>query len=129
VVALYRSTKRSRVYGRRQRLCHEDGCATLVFNHKLYCTEHREIRRAKWRARPSTNDRDYGVNHQNVRRGYVEAMAGGYLFRCTRCPEYIYPGELWDLDHSDDRTHYLGPAHRACNRAAAARKKNRSPVA
>jgi hypothetical protein len=37
---------------------------------------------------------------------------------------FIHPLEPWDLDHSDDRRHWMGPAHRACNRSAGARKRN-----
>jgi hypothetical protein len=41
---------------------------------------------------------------------------------CSRCGEPILPGQDWDLDHSDDRRGYIGPAHAACNRSAGGRK-------
>jgi hypothetical protein len=43
---------------------------------------------------------------------------------CVRCGRPILPGQPWDLDHSDDRATYLGPAHRRCNRSAGGRKGN-----
>jgi hypothetical protein len=48
------------------------------------------------------------------------------LTACTRCGRQIEPGQLWDLDHTDDRSGYLGPAHRSCNRSAGAVKGNRA---
>jgi hypothetical protein len=40
---------------------------------------------------------------------------------CARCGLPILPGDEWDLDHGPDRSSYLGPAHRRCNRVAGAR--------
>lgn len=47
----------------------------------------------------------------------------------------MLPGQPLHLDHTDDRTGYLGFAHAACNRKAGARKgarkansKTRTPV-
>jgi hypothetical protein len=47
---------------------------------------------------------------------------GGYP--CQRCHQPIRAGELWELDHTDDRTGYLGASHRSCNRRAGAAKGN-----
>jgi hypothetical protein len=46
--------------------------------------------------------------------------AGGVC--CARCGEPIAPGEDWHLDHTDDRSDYLGPSHRRCNLLAGALK-------
>jgi len=44
---------------------------------------------------------------------------------CSRCGYPVHPADTWDLDHTDDRTGYLGPAHAHCNRAAGADKVNK----
>jgi hypothetical protein len=41
------------------------------------------------------------------------------MVKCARCPEFINPLEPWHLDHTDDRTGYLGASHAACNLSAA----------
>jgi hypothetical protein len=41
------------------------------------------------------------------------------------CGRTVTAAEPWDLDHTDDGTGYLGPAHRSCNRRKGARKGNR----
>jgi hypothetical protein len=41
---------------------------------------------------------------------------------CARCRRPIIPGTHFDLDHTDDRTGYLGPSHRRCNRSHAGRR-------
>lgn len=41
---------------------------------------------------------------------------------CCRCGRLIVPGSAWHMDHTDDRSGYLGPAHASCNVRAAARK-------
>jgi hypothetical protein len=43
---------------------------------------------------------------------------------CARCGRLIEPGGAFDLDHSDDRTHYIGVSHPACNRGAASRRRS-----
>ena len=70
-------------------------------------------------ARPrSMRERGYGVGHRQRRRVLAPIVAKG-LVDCARCGEPIEPGEPWDLGHDDfDRSRYLGPEHRRCNRAA-----------
>lgn len=72
----------------------------------------------------TTTQRGYGAAHQAERKRWSAAVEQG-LVRCCRCSRLILPGMAWDLDHTDDRTGYHGPAHRSCNRSAGARKGNR----
>jgi hypothetical protein len=67
---------------------------------------------AAYRARRSRDDEG---------RRNLASFVGAGLEHCARCGERILPGEPWDLDHDDnDRSKYLGPSHRRCNRATAA---------
>lgn len=79
---------------------------------------------------PSRTPAYYGKEHKLARAEFQRLIddAGGW--RCSRpeCPfpgKMVLPGQRWDLDHTDDRSGYLGPAHARCNRAAGARKGNR----
>jgi hypothetical protein len=76
------------------------------------------------RHRGTTTQRGYDGSHRAVRRQWETAVANGMAV-CPRCGTLIQPGELWDLDHDDNRTTYRGPAHRSCNRAAGARNAAR----
>jgi len=38
---------------------------------------------------------------------------------------FIAPDEAWDVAHDDSGTVILGPAHQACNRVEAGRKRHR----
>jgi hypothetical protein len=67
------------------------------------------------RPRRSTAARGYGSAHQRLRRRVSRLVVSGEA-TCTRCGEKIEPGSAWDLDHTDNRRGYLGPAHRSCNR-------------
>ncbi|WP_236832161.1 hypothetical protein [Blastococcus sp. KM273128] len=73
----------------------------------------------------ATHDADYGHAHRRLRGKWRRVVARGEAV-CVRCGLLIGPGAPWDLDHTDDRTGYLGPAHRACNRAAGARQGNQA---
>lgn len=74
--------------------------------------------------RPTAAQRGYGWTHVQTRRRTARIVAAGRA-TCSRCSQPILPGQPWDLDHTDDRTAYAGPAHASCNRAAGARKGNR----
>lgn len=65
----------------------------------------------------STAARGYGAEHKRTRQAAAVIVARGEA-TCSRCQRPIIPGTLWDLDHTADRTGYLGPAHRRCNRSA-----------
>lgn len=67
-----------------------------------------------------TTARGYGSKHQAERRLWDRKVKAGKA-TCVRCGKNIEPGQHWDLDHTEDRTGYLGPAHRSCNRSAGGR--------
>lgn len=70
--------------------------------------------------RLTTSQRDYGTEHQQLRRQWAPKVAAG-LVDCSRCDAPIRPGQPWHLDHTDDRTGYLGPSHALCDSTAGGR--------
>lgn len=70
--------------------------------------------------RPSTTERGYGADHQRIRRRALEELIEGTP--CPRCQEPMTRDQALDLDHTDDRSGYLGLSHAACNR-----RRNRRP--
>jgi hypothetical protein len=70
-----------------------------------------------------TTARGYGWRHQQERKRWAPLVAAG-LGVCVRGGHPIPPGMPWDLDHTDDRTGYLGISCRRCNRQAGARRGN-----
>jgi hypothetical protein len=75
-----------------------------------------------------TAARGYGSRHRALRAEYQFRMDHGEVFICHRCRRVITPTQFWDLDHTDDRAGYQGPAHRSCNRRAGLLKARRGPV-
>lgn len=69
----------------------------------------------------STVERGYGYEHRRRRASLRLLVEAGHA-TCSRCGHPIWPGAKWDLDHTDDRTGYAGPAHARCNRRAGGRK-------
>lgn len=68
----------------------------------------------------SASQRGYGQAHKQARLEYLARHQPGDP--CSRCGEPMNdPPDLLDLDHTDDRTGYLGLAHRSCNRSSAGR--------
>jgi hypothetical protein len=78
----------------------------------------RDRARERRRRRPN---RGYGRHHRKLRQRLTPFVASGRAI-CARCGRPIAVGEPWDLGHDDrDRGLYVGPEHRACNRAAGPR--------
>lgn len=69
----------------------------------------------------NSRQRGYGYAHRKMRELLLPSAWGK---PCTRCGQPLVRGQLVDLDHSDDRTRYLGFAHRTCNQSAGAKKGN-----
>lgn len=70
----------------------------------------------------STTQRDYGAQHQRLRKALLHTAVGS---PCTRCTEPITSTRDAHLDHNDDRNGYAGWAHARCNLSAGATKGNR----
>jgi hypothetical protein len=81
------------------------------------------IRRPVRRAPGSTKSSGYDQAHKNRRAAALARLAASPGQPCARCGLPMYVTQLLDLDHTDDRSGYLGLSHRACNVAAS----NRSP--
>ncbi len=67
----------------------------------------------------------YGYGHQVARAEWAKLLPRP----CTVCGRIVASADRWDLDHNDDGTGYLGPAHYRCNRRKGARKGNRARAA
>ena len=66
----------------------------------------------------TTKQRGYGYKHKLARQKAAKLVKAGLAY-CARCGRAIHPDQPWHLDHTADRTGYLGPRHRRCNVAAA----------
>ena len=95
---------------RTMRVCRLPGCGTLT-THGL-CREHRL-------ERDNSKNRGYTGQHRQLRAQWATIIATQGA-TCTRCGDPIYPGDPWDLGHTNDRTRWRGPEHMACNRATRA---------
>ena len=68
----------------------------------------------------TTTEKGYGAKHQAERRRWQRRLDKGELVQCSRHDQPYCPGNPvdpshWELDHNDDRTGWLGPAHPPCN--------------
>ena len=63
-----------------------------------------------------------GATHKRRRRIVAAEIRNGAMPPCARCGLPIGPADTWHLDHADDRSGYLGPAHARCNLEAAGAK-------
>lgn len=98
--------------------CGRTGCEQRVTGRR-YCDTHT----AEHQARTNTTARGYGADHQARRRAALQRFIPGQP--CPRCGEPMHDPTRLDLDHTDDRTGYLGLAHRRCNTRAGAKTKAR----
>ena len=103
-----------------KRVCSEAGCPVLV-DKAGRCPAHT---RAKDKARGSRQARGYGAAHDAERRRWAKVIARMPV-PCARCCEPITAGMTWHLDHTDDRTGYLGPSCAPCNLSAGGKAAHR----
>ncbi|WP_041253567.1 hypothetical protein [Frankia sp. EAN1pec] len=75
------------------------------------------------RSRGTTTERGYGYAH---RRERARRLPSAWGTPCTRCGQALVRGQEIHLDHTEDRTGYLGFAHARCNRLAGASKGGRA---
>lgn len=102
-----------------KRPCSVPGCPTLGVTTR--CVEHA---READKARGTRQERGYGSGHDVERAKWVRIIdATGWP--CARCEGRIQPGEDFHLDHTEDRSGYLGPSHAACNLSAAGKARHR----
>ena len=74
--------------------------------------------RRSTRTRGKTNDGP----HKTLRKRLIADLTQRPGQPCARCGLPMYVTQLLDLDHTDDRSGYLGLSHRACNRRDGQRK-------
>ncbi|HXH58457.1 hypothetical protein [Iamia sp.] len=97
------------------RSCPTPGCGALTTGGK--CTTHASQHE---QARGRRQQRGYDNTHDRLRKAWASRVANGTI-RCARCQQPIGGDQPWALDHTDDRSGYLGPSHKACNDSAGGR--------
>jgi hypothetical protein len=68
-----------------------------------------------------THKRVYGPEHWRLRAEWKKQISNGSV-KCATC-RVLLEGNAWDLGHTDDRTGYVGPQCRRCNRSDGAKRK------
>lgn len=85
------------------RLGERDGlarsCPRILTGRATHCPDHTPV---------------YGAEHRRLRSQWQNKVSAGGV-RCATCRQPL-AGRVWDLGHTDDRTGYVGPQCRACNR-------------
>jgi len=71
--------------------------------------------------RGTARQRGYDANHDAERRRWARIIRRRPVPCARHCGRLIHHGDTWHLDHTDDRTSYLGPSCVPCNLAAAGR--------
>lgn len=84
------------------------------------CASQYEQRRGRRQAR------GYDAAHERERRRWAPRVAAVSVHCHAKVcvmptGRLIYPGQAWDLGHTDDRTTWTGPEHAVCNRSAGGR--------
>lgn len=77
-------------------------------------------------AQGNTTQRGYGAEHQALRRAAIRQLKANPGQPCPRCTQPMYADQALHLDHTDDRTGYLGLSHAVCNLSAGGRKGGRT---
>jgi len=97
------------------------GCGRLTSRRGSRCSDCASAKgKARDARRGSRQARGYDAVHDALREQWRPKVETGRV-RCARCGELIPADQAWALDHTDDRTGYLGPSHTTCNAAAGGR--------
>ena len=89
---------------------------TRAFAHQMLCQNPCRRLKSGTNSAASPSVRGYGSAHQAERVSRLSAMQDGDP--CARCGGQMFHGQALDLDHTDDRTGYLGLSHASCNRSS-----------
>ena len=96
------------------RPCPTPGCPTLTRGGRCTtCARHHDAGRGRRQAR------GYDATHDRERRRWTAILARQPVPCARGCGALIHTGDQWHLDHTDDRTGYLGPSCAHCNLSAA----------
>lgn len=103
------------------RVCPVPGCPAVIPAGVKRCPTHQ---REHERRRGTPTARGYGTEHRRIRATLVPLLPTGTL-RCVTCGVVL---ESLDLGHTEDRTGYLGPQCRPCNRGDGGRRAGHDPA-